>query len=109
VSSRLLQHPDRNLRWFLKIYAGRPAVWKIVQIELLETHKSLNAPFLSRMLRRLNQSQYPTASLSLEAVSGKSRKRVPVASATAFAMAAEVGPWPASPAPRNGRPGRFMR
>ena len=50
----------------------------------------------------------PTAALSLAAVNGKSRKRCPVASAIALAIAAAAGPCPVSPAPRNGRPERSM-
>jgi len=34
--------------------------------------------------------------------SGKSRNLCPVASAIAFASAAAVGPWPASPVPKKG-------
>jgi hypothetical protein len=39
--------------------------------------------------------------------SGKSRDLRPVAAAIAFASAAAVGPWPASPVPKKGCPGRF--
>src|SRR4051794_9837465 len=48
------------------------------------------------------------ASLMRFRVSGKSRRRFPVASAIAFAIEAAAGPWPVSPAPRKGWPGRLM-
>src|SRR5882757_4402683 len=46
--------------------------------------------------------------LTLAAFNGKSLTRLPVALATALASAAEAGPWPASPQPKNGVPGRSM-
>ena len=47
----------------------------------------------------------PTAALRLAAVNGRLCKRCPVASAMALAIVAVAGHCPASPAPRNGRPG----
>jgi len=44
------------------------------------------------------------AALTRSGVSGNSRRRAPVASATALAIAAAVGPCAASPVPRNGWP-----
>ena len=46
------------------------------------------------------------ASRSRSGVNGVSRIRTPTASNTALAIAAAVGPWVASPTPRNGSPGR---
>ena len=40
--------------------------------------------------------------------SGRLRTRIPVASATALASAAAVGPCAASPVPRKGAPGRLI-
>src|SRR6185295_16189391 len=42
------------------------------------------------------------------ALRGRSLNRTPIASLTAFPMAAAVGPWAASPVPRKGSPGRSM-
>jgi len=48
----------------------------------------------------------PIASLTRACDNGRSRRRTPAASQRAFAIAAAVGPCPASPVPKNGRPGR---
>jgi len=46
--------------------------------------------------------------LTRSGVKGKRLKRTPVASKTAFARAAPVGPWEASPQPKKGMPGRSI-
>src|SRR5437773_4311663 len=50
--------------------------------------------------------QIPIAAFTPARKSGRSLRRLPVASAIALATAAAAGPWPASPQPRNGSPAR---
>src|SRR6266849_4529738 len=58
--------------------------------------------------RAYKNVQASIASLIRFRVKGKSRSRLPVASAMALAMDAAAGPCPVSPLPRKGFPGRLM-
>lgn len=54
------------------------------------------------------QERSSSASLTRARLNGRSRSRLPVASANALAMTAAVGPCAASPVAGNGSPGRSM-
>src|SRR5205085_7486227 len=81
----------------------------LVRLHLLRIERAL--PLLEGITARAGQDlrgHRPAAAFTRARVSGRSRTRTPIASATAFASAAAVGPCAASPVPRKGEPGRVM-
>ena len=70
---------------------------------VLQVARALEAICVRRSGRgRSRPLSTPIAAFTRAGVSGSSRRRTPVASATALAIAAAVGPCAASPVPRKG-------